>query len=219
MIRSKATCFRRLYRERKPDGRLAFEGGLESDLGDDPHERRHVITKANGGIVVFLVALAGRAAVVSLRPGVTTLRCALLVAIGGFALGVVRADRVLARAPFTVLGDGGLSHVRLLVLLCNDSWGNFLAASGTVFAAPLALAPVLAIVVLAAGTARRAFATARSIVLAFAGDHRRQVAVMPLDLGADQPFDGVDILGVRFGRDGEGFARAPARPVRPMRWT
>src|SRR4051812_31666008 len=74
--------------------------------------------------------------------------------------------------------------------------------------ARLALAPVLAIVVLAAGTARRTLATARGIVLgALAGNHRRQIAVMPFDLGADQTLDRVDIFAVGFGRDGERLAR------------
>ncbi len=58
------------------------------------------------------------------------------------------------------------------------------------------------------------------VLAALAGDDCRQVAVMPLDLGTDQPFDGVDVFGVRFGRDRERFSRTPqARPVRPIRWT
>ena len=62
--------------------------------------------------------------------------------------------------------------------------------------------------VLAAGAARRAAATAGRLVLAFAGDDRRQVAVMPFDLLADQLLDGVDIFGVVARGDGEGLAGA-----------
>jgi hypothetical protein len=159
-----------------------------SDLGDDPHEGWNVVTEADGR-VVFVPALAGRASLVARRARVA----ALLIAVGGTLAIVLGADRILAGAA---LGD-----------VCDVRHGLFvlhrfrrLVTFGV--AIPLA---VLAILVLAAGATRRA-AAAAGRVLAFAFGHGGEIAVMPLDLGADQLLDGVDMLGVAARRDGEGLA-------------
>ncbi|CCV06684.1 hypothetical protein MESS2_350056 [Mesorhizobium metallidurans STM 2683] len=52
---------------------------LVSDLGDDPHEGWHVVTEADGRVIVFLT-VAGRA--VALRLGVATFRRPLRTAVG-----------------------------------------------------------------------------------------------------------------------------------------
>ena len=60
---------------------LGTRGSWGSDLGDDPHEGRHVVAEADSGVVVFL-AVAGRAVAVALWPGVATFRSARFIAIG-----------------------------------------------------------------------------------------------------------------------------------------
>ena len=82
---------------------------VKSDLGDDPHEGRHVVAKADGRVIIFL-AVAGRAVGVALRPGVAAFRCALLVAVGSLAFGIFATDpcvRELATSKELLSGSQG----------------------------------------------------------------------------------------------------------------
>ena len=111
------------------------------------------------------------------------------------ALHVVGLYGVLARAA--LLGDVGdrglLAFGRLLDGLCRC--GRRCTALATT---ALALASRLAFI-LAAGAARRATTTARSLVFFRTCDDRGKVAVVPFDLLAGQLLDRVEIFRVGRG--------------------
>src|SRR5206468_20668 len=113
-------------------------------------------------------------------------------------LGILAADRLLALPA--LLDHFGRNHGGLLDRLGRGRFSRLrLPALGarTPFTA---FAPAAALL---------AAAALRTLVVAFAGDHRRQVAVVPFDLLANQLLDGVDVPAVGLRRDGEGLAGAP----------
>src|SRR5690606_10847552 len=169
----------------------------QSDFGGDLHEGRHIVAEAHGAVIDVVVAMTPL--VVAAR-AVLTRR--LRGPVGpGAAVGIVRFDRILARAA--LLGGIGCRSV------CNLCYrfGSLGLGFGVTAATTSAVAPAVGIV-LAAGTARSATAAARRIVF-LAGHHGGEIAVVPLDLLAGQPLDRIEIFGVGAGEDGERLARAP----------